>query len=358
MKPVIVQHTAGRAGQGGPATALDRLIHSDLGDKYSLIVMRQERAAGGIDAGLIRHWVELLRRTRPDIVHVRGLGNEGFHGALAARLARCPRILVSVHGSVRDLVGRRTVRRRVVGSVLEPVTLSLATHVATVCRSATESALLRRRSRKLIDVVPNGVPPRDPQPAARDRIRTRLGLPGDRVVLVVVARLARDKGHLVLAEALKLLDARGVGCDLLVVGDGPDRAAITAGYGAIRRSRVHLLGQRDDVFDYLDASDVFVFPTLHENLSNALIEAMSAGLPVVATAVGGNVEVLEHGGGLLVPPGDPAALSDALLRLIRSGAAGRAELGRAARTAASERFSVEEMVSGWDRVYTRILAGG
>ena len=90
------------------ATALHRLITSDLAGKYSLIVMRQEHAAGGFDIALIKRWVAQLRRIRPDMVHVRGMGNEGFHAALAARIARCPRILVSVHGSVRELTGERT----------------------------------------------------------------------------------------------------------------------------------------------------------------------------------------------------------------------------------------------------------
>jgi len=358
MKPIIVQHTAGHAGHGGPATALHRLITSDLAGKYSLVVMRQEHAAGGFDIALIKRWVAQLRRIRPDMVHVRGMGNEGFHAALAARIARCPRILVSVHGSVRELTGERTWRRRVVGSVLEPLTLTWATHVATVCRSATDSALVKRAADKLVGVVPNGVPHHAQDPAARDRTRAQLQIASDRIVLVVVSRLSTEKGHLVLADALDLLDARGLHCDLLVVGGGPDRAVIARRYRAVRGSRVHLVGQSDDVFGYLGASDIFVFPTLHENLSNALIEAMSAGLPAVATAVGGNVEVLEAGGGLLVAPGDPVALCDALQRLITSGPADREELGRAARTAASERFSAEAMISGWDRVYTRILAGG
>ncbi|QTE29023.1 glycosyltransferase [Pengzhenrongella sicca] len=356
--PTIVQHSFGEPGSGGPITALGRVLDSPLAAKYTFVRMHQHRAAGGIDVALIATWVRLLRRVRPDLVHVRGLGNEGFHGALAARLAGCPRVLVSIHGTVRDLQqGGRSARRRLLVGAIEPATLRLATHVATVSTDASGRRFLDPYRAKLAGVIPNGVDlPLAPSPL-RAPTRAALGVDDRELVCVVVGRLSLDKGHLVLAEAMRRLPEHAASTRLVVVGEGPDRAAIEAAYRGVPGWSTQLLGRRLDVAALLVAADVFVFPTLHENLSNALLEGMAAGLPVVASAVGGNVEVLERGGGLLVPPSDPAALA-AALGALADDAALRTRLGREAREVVAGHYTVEHMVAGLDDLYQRILARG
>jgi glycosyltransferase involved in cell wall biosynthesis len=299
----------------------------------------------------------MLRSVKPDLVHVRGLGNEGFHAALAAQIAQCPRILVSIHGTVRDLTapGARS-RRLVLTRVLEPLTLRIATHIATVCLYAAERSFVRRHRSKLVGVVPNGVPVNPMNRRLREQVRSALGYRNDEVVGIVVGRLSLEKGHRVLAGALQQNPRTAAGLRLLVVGDGPDREAIRRLYDDVPELRVKYLGVRHDVDDLLQASDIFLFPSLHENLSNALLEAMAAGLPVVASSVGGNVEVLRQGGGVLVPPSDPVALNGALEDVIRSSDR-RMSLGRAARMAVERHYSCDHMIDGWDRVYTSILGG-
>lgn len=141
---------------------------------------------------------------------------------------------------------------------------------------------------------------------------------------------------------------------LLVVGDGPDRDGIAAALAGIGGVEVRLLGNRLDVPDLLAAADLFVFPTLHENLSNALLEAMAHGLPVVASAVGGNVEVLRSGGGRLVPARDPEALAGALSPLLDDPAE-RRQVGEVGRTVVAEGYSLDAMLGALDRVYQRII---
>lgn len=352
--PVIVEHVAGLAGQGGPATTLERMMSSSLAQRYRLLELRQTRPAGSIDAALITRWVRELLSIRPDLVHVRGLGNEGFHGVLAARLAGCPRILLSIHGTVRDLTAPLSARRSVLIKAVEPASLRLATHLATVCRAAAERSYLDGVRHKLVGVVPNGVDvlPRNDQ--ARARLRSEWEIGPDDVAVVVVGRLSLEKGHAVLASALDRLGPARNRTVLLIAGDGPDREVIGDGYRCVDGVRLRMLGQRSDIPDVLAAADIFAFPTLHENLSNALIEAMAAGLPVVATAVGGNVEVLEHGGGELVPAGDPAALAAGLQQLI-ADAETRRKLGRQGVEVITRHFSTERMVTGWDAVYRRVL---
>lgn len=357
-RPVIVQHSFGDLGAGGPIMALQRILDSRLAEKYIFLRMHQNAAAGGINAGMIRDWTMKLRRLKPDLVHVRGLGNEGFHGVVAARLAGCPRILLSVHGTARDLQSvPRSARIRVLTEIVEPCTLRLATHIVTVCDSASRRDFLANGRARFAGVVPNGVTL--PDAAARpmrSRVRRELGVSEEETVLVVVGRLSVEKGHLVLAQALKRLRTTVRRMTLILVGDGPDRWVIESAYSSVDGLHYRSLGNRLDVPNILQASDIFVFPTLHENLSNALLEAMAAGLPVVASAVGGNVEVLERGGGILVPASSPGPLADALAKLLASPSL-QAAYGVEARRVIAERYTTAHMVDKLDRTYASILNG-
>jgi len=352
----IVQHSFGDLGSGGPITALGHVLSSRLAEKYDFLPMHQGQPAGGFDVQRLRQWVSYLRRTKPDLVHIRGLGNEGFHGALAAKLAGCPRVLVSIHGTIRDLHHvTRSVRRQVLVEVIEPATLRLATHLATVCESAAQRDFLDPYRAKIAGVIPNGVFVPDEEHPLRSVARAELGISDDTLACVVVGRLSIEKGHLVLADAMRRLPQRGEKIKLLLVGDGPDRQVIEHAYAEVPELDVLFLGRRLDVTAILQASDLFLFPTLHENLSNALLEGMAAGLPVIASAVGGNIEVLKRGGGVLVPASDPTSLADSMVTLLGSASL-RAHYGGEARKVVQHHYTVDHMISGLDELYERILA--
>ncbi|MFG1884817.1 glycosyltransferase [Micromonospora sp. NPDC049102] len=355
--PVVVQHSAGTPGANGPLTAVGRVLDSALGERYEFVRMHQVGGNGGLNVPLLREWVRLLRRVRPDLVHVRGLQNEGFHGVLAARLAGCPRILVTVHGTVRDLRhAGRSWRRALLAGGAEPATLRMASHVATVCEYAAGRDFVRAHAGRFVGVIPNGVPLPADVGSVRSTRRTALSLGHEDVVMIAVARLNWDKGFGVLADALRRLPPPPGRRVLLVAGDGPDRAGIAEALADVHGTEVRLLGNRLDVPDLLSAADIFVFPTLHENLSNALLEAMAHALPVVASAVGGNVEVLRQGGGHLVPAGDPVAFAAALEPLL-DDAAERRHLGETGRKVVHDAYSLPVMLRSLDDVYQRILRG-
>lgn len=351
----VVQHCFGAPHAGGPATALKRL-QASRAQPYPQIW--QHQAAGGVSIPLIRHFVSELRRLRPDLLHVRGLGNEGFHAALAGRLARVPHILVSVHGTHRDLGGDGGLRRSIVVNLLEPATLRMADSIVTVCHSAEQRDFLRAYRHKLLPPVPNGVPLPDLDRAAGRVVRERLGIAPNRVVAVIVSRLTEQKGHVELAEAMRLLEAAGDrdGIDLIVVGGGDDDGLIARRFASLEKGRAHFVGPQMDVSPYLMAADLFVLPSWLEQLSNALLEAMAHGLPVIATPVGGTPEVLGHGGGLLVPVRDPGSLAVAITRLA-SDRDLRAELGHAARETVVRHYSLGQMVRSWEARY-RMIADG
>lgn len=352
-RPVVVQHSFGDVGSGGPINALTRIMRSPLAERYDFLPMHQTRATGNLDWARIVEWRDFLRSAEPDIVHVRGLGGEGFHGVLAARLAGCPRVLVSIHGSIRDLVQKR-VKDVILSRVAEPATLRLATHVATVCEFTAGRAFVQSHRNKLVGPMINGVDVVPSVEHLRSRAREQLGIEDDAFVGIIVSRLTQEKGHSDLADALvKVRRLLPMGTVILVVGDGPGRVQIGDNYRQTGVD-VRMLGKRTDVTSCLAASDVFLFPTLHENLSNALLEAMAVGLPVIATAVGGNAEVLRKGGGVLVPRGDSAAFAEALVRLSGDPRA-RESLGRGGREVIRMHYSLENMCRSYDRVYREVL---
>jgi len=171
--------------------------------------------------------------------------------------------------------------------------------------------------------------------------------------VLTVARLDPQKGlHDLVAAAALVPEAR-----VMVVGEGPERRALETRIAHLGLGdRVHLLGFRSDVPDLLAGSDLFVLPSLFEGLPLSILEAMAAGKPVVATAIGGNDEAVVDGAtGLLVPPGDPRALADAIRALLRDPER-RRRLGEAGRRRAEAEFSAPAMVRRVAAVYDELLA--
>ena len=205
-------------------------------------------------------------------------------------------------------------------------------------------------------VIHNGVGALEPR-RSRDEVRRELGLGGDEVVGVIVATLGRIKGHDVLLPALAKLKEKGSRCVMLLVGDGPDRAAIEAQARDLRLGpeSVRFLGLRADIADLLSASDFFVLPSRTEGLPLSVLEAMACRLPVVATPVGGIPELCTDGEhGFLTPVEDVDALAAAMDRLILDGAL-RRSLGEAGFRRVRDEFSFDQMTRRYEDLYRELL---
>lgn len=186
----------------------------------------------------------------------------------------------------------------------------------------------------------------------RPRFRESLNVPAGAACVGIVARLVPVKDHRTLLRAAARVFHEAPDSCLLVVGDGPlrgDLERLARELGIAGRTR--FLGHRTDVPAILPALDLFVLSSLHEGISLTLLEAMASGLAVVATRVGGTPEVVVDGHtGLLVPPGRPGLLADAIIRLLRDPRL-RMEMGKAGQARVYERFGVQAMVEAYQRLY-------
>jgi glycosyltransferase involved in cell wall biosynthesis len=291
----------------------------------------------------------LIRRWRPSIVHGQ-IRHASFMAALAARLTRVPVVVAS-----------RTYTARIGSHVFLDRWTSRMVDV-TIAVSHASAGVVRREERMADDrvrVIPNGVDIREfsapPAVAIHDTAR-KLGVDGWRVV-GTIGHLHPIKGHSTMIEAARAILNKVPDTKFLIVGGGwlhEELAALAAARGVAEH--VIFTGARTDVPALLALMDVFVLPSLNEGMSHALLEAMVLGKPVVATAVGGNCEVVEPGTtGILVPPRDAAALSAAVVQLLTDPAAA-ARLGRAAADAARTRFSARRMAEAYFSVYETLLS--
>jgi len=268
------------------------------------------------------------------------------YGAWAARRAGIPHVITMHGGRYYSQRLRRRLALRTAATLsgqLVAVSQELAGHLSR--------DLWIRPSRVL--TIPNGV---SYIPAQHSSLRDELQLaPPDRLILSV-GNLYPVKGHQHLVEALALLSPRYPRLHVAIAGRGGLADALLARAAALSVSdRLHLLGLRSDIPELLADADVFVLPSLSEGLPMALLEAMFAGCPIVASDVGEVRAVLQGGeAGVLVPPGDGTGLARAIARLLCNPAEARA-FGERARQRARAEYDVRVMVTRYARVYERLL---
>ena len=260
----------------------------------------------------IRAGKRLIGERRYDIVHVHFAVPSGPAGIRIGRAAKCP-VVLSVHGGdLYDPSKRLSPHRcRPVGAVVRHVMRS-ADLVLAQSSNTAENARRYHRFKGRIEIVPLGIPPHRFEAVSRERF----GLGEDEFVAVTIGRIVRRKGLSYLLDALAGAEIEGL--KLMVVGDGPERANLARQAQALGLGDVvQFIGQASDEekFQLLSVADLFVMASLHEGFGIIFLEAMSEGLPMVATNVGGQTDFLtDEVNALLVPPEDSAALRDAVRR--------------------------------------------
>lgn len=301
-----------------------------------------------------RPWPSVWRRLRhllaaapPHIIHIFGT-RANVLGRAAAR--HCPQL--------RVISGQRSVGS---GRRLAPWVERLTApwvHLY-VANSRAGAEWLQRRAKvppAKIRVIHSGLDSTPFATAVPGQVRPSLGIGAQEPVLVSIGNLRKVKDQETLLQAAQRLRARGCHFHLLLVGDGGRRAVLEALASRLSvQPVVHFLGRRTDVSDILADADIKVLSSRSEGLPAAIMEAMAAGLPVVATAVGGVPElVLDGQTGLLVPPSDPAALAAALAALLQDPGR-RRRLGQAGQRRLQTHFRLETQVAALEQTYRALL---
>lgn len=301
--------------------------------------------------------VRLLRTLKPAVLHTRNLG--ALEMCLPAAWAGVPIRVHGEHGWDSHDPDGRSRKCQLVRRLYRPFV-----HRYVALSRQIETYLIERVGvpRERIAQLYNGVDTRRFSPAAGRRTPIA-GSPFDHEglwLIGTVGRLQAIKDQVLLARAfvraIELMPAARESLRLVIAGDGPLREQVQQ---VLREGRAEplawLAGARDDVPELLRGLDAFVLPSQAEGVSNTILEAMASGLPIVATAVGGNPELLEDGvTGRLVPSGDADAMAQAILADWQDPAAARAR-GARAQAAAQRRFSLDGMVAAYGDLYERLL---
>jgi glycosyltransferase involved in cell wall biosynthesis len=256
----------------------------------------------------------IRRNFQFDLIDVHFAYPDGIAGCLLAKLFRCP-VTVTLRGTIGKL-SQFLLRRLQIQWVLQA-----ASRIFTVSKSLGDIAISLGADSEKVQVIPNGVDTGLFCISDRDQARRGLGLPLDRKIILSVGALSERKGHHRIVEVLPRIVAQRPDVEYVVVGEG----GVEGDIGPILRQlskdlgvqdRVHLVGGRshDEIGHWLAAADVFCLATSNEGMANVILEALASGIPVVATHVGGNAELIENGtNGYLVQLGDQEALARELL---------------------------------------------
>lgn len=291
----------------------------------------------------------LIREWRPHIVH-----SHMVHANLLARLVRpfasvpvliCSARSIDEGGRLREILYRLT----------DPF-CDLTTQVswAGLERYVRVGAVPRHKIR----YIPNGVDTERFKPNPEDRLKIRRELEVDGFVWLAVGRFDPSKDYPTMLQAFGYVVQKDLNAVLLIAGDGPLRKTMEVMARELGiEKHVRFLGIRRDIPQLMNAADAYVMSSAWEGMANVLLEASATGLPIAATDVGGNREVVLHGKtGFLVSLKDPYALAQAMLRLMDMLDDERQAMGKAAREHIEANFGMERVVDQWEALYRELLA--
>ncbi|WP_437589753.1 glycosyltransferase family 4 protein [Sorangium sp. So ce1000] len=376
-RPVKVAHVVLSLNVGGLERVVLRLLDRMARDRFAPVVCALQEPGAlaeelarldvplvviprrpGLDPGLPVRLSAWLRREGIRLVHTHNPGPH-LYGAIAASLARAaalagggggPRVVHTKHGRNYPKQKRKVLVNRLAAALTD--------RVVAVSDDARAVAIeVERVDPAKVVTILNGVDTDVFRPGDAGAARARLGVPATGYHVGCVARLSPEKDHATLLDAFARLRAVRPDAHLTVIGDGPRRPALEAQAARLGLGgAVTFTGTRGDVAELLPAFDVFALASLTEGISLTLIEAAAAGLPIVATRVGGNPEiVLEGETGLLVSPGAPETLAAALEAVAARGDG--AEMGLRGRARVMERFGIDRMARAYEDLYDEVLGG-
>lgn len=295
----------------------------------------------------------LFKSISADIVHTRNWG--AIDGIVGAKLAGVPFIVHGEHGrEVTDPDGinkKRNLIRKILSRFID--------RYITVSKDLTEW-LIREVgiTEKKVETICNGVDTLLFNPDNKHLVRAEHGYGPQDLIIGTVGRLDPIKNQQLLIKSFASLARRYNHLNLLLIGDGPSRYDLKKLVAKLGLDEaVQFFGLQLDVHNLLKLVDIFVLPSLYEGISNTILEAMAVGIPVIASRVGGNPELVIDGvTGYLVPKHDKSSLTTTMEKYIQDRDLMRCH-GAAARRKAVGKFSLREMAAGYEKIYTQLVDG-
>lgn len=358
LKVVHVVHSFGIGGMEKGVATLIRHASEDI--EHSIVCLTKSGGtARQLPAGtevaelgkmpgnsiyFVLRLAKVLKGLHPHVVHTRNWA--GTDGILASRLAGISSIVHSEHGfGGENPVGENKKRIRI---------YRLLSHFVKeyICVSKPLEAWLKEvvRVHKQVNQIYNGVDIECYKPGFDGSLRQELGIRSQSFVIGIIASLYPIKDHATLIRAFNKLRQSEPNAYLLIVGDGEERDRLKG----LAKEGVLFLGNRNDIPRILHTLDVFVLCSLNEGISNTILEAMATGLPVIASNVGGNPDLISDGiNGWLFPAGSVETLADLMNAYIHSPDT-RQMHGERGRDAAVKYYNISSMVRGYETVWRRV----
>ncbi len=295
---------------------------------------------------------KLFKKERVDVVHTYGWS--GFDGIVAAKLAGIPLIIHTEVGrdigEINNLKRRKILGRRLISS--------LVNHLVTVSEELKDSLIKTSKISpdKIICIHPGVSLEEFEFPIDKNKNKKGIGFKEDTIVIGSVGRLDPIKNYPNLIYAAREIINEYPDIRFVLVGDGPLKNKLESIIKELDlEGKVILLGRVDNVLPFLKIMDIFVLPSFSEGLSVSILESMACGLPIVATNVGGNPEIVLDGvTGILVPPENCSTLAMAIMKLIKNPEIAK-EMGIAGQKRIKTEFSFSKMINSYEKLYKEVI---
>jgi len=309
---------------------------------------------------LLTTFIFLLRKRKEyDVIHCHILYLHTISAVLIKKLLK-KKVVVTIAGISKFGIGDIARLKEIKGSkIILGITRAVDRFIAVTGEMRNELREIGVKEEQILD-IPNFVNTEKFYPISngkRNELRNELFLPIDKKIICFVGRLYIEKGISYLIEAWSEIIIAYPEVALLIIGDGPLMKSLKDKACALNLSdKIEFLGKKENISEYLQASDIFVLPSLSEGLSCALLEAMACGLPCIATKIGGNVDLIDDGkDGILVEPASREELASAILRLLKDKKSSK-NIGNEARKKIPERYSINSIVPAYINLYKELLS--
>ncbi len=302
---------------GGVSTEYQSLMTSSISEKVKLLPIILPVSHKGINLRDIRYYYKELKNSDYDIVHIRGAGTDSLNAIIAAKLLNKGKIYTVVHGLYSEIIYRNKIKKLLNKYLIENIIFYLSDYISFLYNNHKYEYKLRK---KILNNVYNMYPYMDSyDDKAVTELRNKLGISINDFVVLYVGRITIEKGLRYLSSAILDRDIKSIdNIKFIFVGDGPYKEQmVTLLSEEIDKKRAIFIGNTDNVANYYYLSNIFINPSLHENHSISILEAIKTQTPVIVTNVGGNQETVINGEyGIIISPHSVNDIISAIIQLL------------------------------------------